>query len=97
MAKPLWPALLEEPIRIDVPVNSPWEARPGTMSTGLIERDQNGGAPAMIQRRDADPIDQTEHGRPTICQDASVGCRARVGAAGDHRPEQLLSAQPVER
>ncbi len=27
MAKPLWPALLEEPIRIDVPADAPW--RPG--------------------------------------------------------------------
>jgi arylsulfatase A-like enzyme len=26
MAKPLWPALLEEPIRIDVPADAPWEA-----------------------------------------------------------------------
>ncbi len=25
MAKPLWPALLEEPIRIDVPANAPWK------------------------------------------------------------------------
>src|SRR4051794_19793267 len=24
MAKPLWPALLEEPIRIDVPADAPW-------------------------------------------------------------------------
>jgi hypothetical protein len=27
LAKPLWPALLEEPIRIDVPADAPW--RPG--------------------------------------------------------------------
>jgi arylsulfatase A-like enzyme len=26
MAKPLWPALLEEPIRIDVPADAPWKA-----------------------------------------------------------------------
>jgi arylsulfatase A-like enzyme len=26
MAKPLWPALLEEPIRIDVPADAPWRA-----------------------------------------------------------------------
>jgi len=25
MAKPLWPALLEEPIRIDVPADAPWK------------------------------------------------------------------------
>jgi arylsulfatase A-like enzyme len=25
MRKPLWPALLEEPIRIDVPADSPWK------------------------------------------------------------------------
>jgi len=25
LAKPLWPALLEEPIRIDVPANAPWK------------------------------------------------------------------------
>jgi len=26
MARPLWPALLEEPIRIDVPADAPWKA-----------------------------------------------------------------------
>ena len=25
LAKPLWPALLEEPIRIDVPADAPWK------------------------------------------------------------------------
>jgi hypothetical protein len=26
LAKPLWPALLEEPIRIDVPADAPWKS-----------------------------------------------------------------------
>jgi N-acetylgalactosamine-6-sulfatase len=25
MPKPLWPALLEGPVRIDVPLNAPWQ------------------------------------------------------------------------
>ena len=48
MAKPLWPALLEEPIRIDVPADAPWKKGQEFVLAQLD--DQSGGAPAMTQR-----------------------------------------------